>query len=43
LLDYFDKQHRNYFKGGVHGRSYVSVVPQWIMTSDLDTNRRQAA
>jgi hypothetical protein len=37
------KQHRNCFKEGVHRRSHISVVSQWIMTRDLDTNMRQAA
>jgi hypothetical protein len=35
-----DKQHRNYFKERVHGRSHISVVPQWIMTRDLGTRMR---
>jgi hypothetical protein len=43
LFDCFNKQHKNRFKGGVHGRSHISVVPQWIMTKDLDTSMRQAA
>jgi hypothetical protein len=38
-----DKQHGNCFKGEVHGRSHISVVPQWIMTRDIDTSMRQAA
>jgi hypothetical protein len=37
------KQHRNCFKEGVHRRSHISVVSQWVMTRDLGTCRRQAA
>jgi hypothetical protein len=37
------KQHRNCFKEGVYGRSHISVVPQWIMTRDLDTSIRRVA
>jgi hypothetical protein len=37
------KQHRNCFKEGVHRRSHINVVSQWIMTRDLGTGMRQAA
>jgi hypothetical protein len=43
LFDCFSKQYKNCFKGGVHRRSHISVVPQWIMTRDLDTSMHQAA
>jgi hypothetical protein len=43
LLDHFDQQHRNCFKGNVYGGSHINVVPQWIMTRDLDTSMHHAA